>query len=493
MTAYLLAIDQGTTNSRVIIFDGQMSVVSHHELPLQQTFPRNGWVEQDPQELLTNTLQCIESALKKANLTAAMITACGIANQRETTLVWNKHTGVPIYPAIVWQDRRTSDYCEQKAQSALGTYVREKTGLMIDPYFSASKIRWLLEHCKGARIAADRGELLFGTVDTYLLWHFTHGKRHATDVTNAARTLLFNIQAQKWDNYLLQQFEIPESLLPEVLDSAAHYGEIDASYFGHAIPITAMIGDQQSACIGQAVLTPGTIKGTYGTGCFVLLNTGEHLIQSRNQLLTTVAYRIKGELTYCLEGSIFSAGSTIKWLRDQLHFIGTSADSEKLARSVTNTNQVYLVPAFTGLSAPYWDSRARGAIVGLTFNAGIAEIVRAGLESVAYQTRDLLEAMNNDTQKPLTTLRVDGGMVMNDWLLQFIADLLNVPVERPQCTETTALGAAMLAGLQIGLYQTLEELASLWRLEKRFEPQMPAFESENLYAGWKQAVKRVLE
>lgn len=492
MTAYLLSIDQGTTNSRAIIFNRAGVVISQHEIQLNQSFPNDGWVEQNPEEMYVNTVTCCQQAIKKAHLDAKDIAAIGISNQRETTIIWDKKTGQPIYPAIVWQDRRTTDMCQQLSKHPIANDLQAKTGLLLDPYFSATKIMWLLQHVEGAYQRAEAGELLFGTVDTFLLWKLTQGKVHATDASNASRTLLFNIHTQKWDKAILAACGIPENLLPRVLDNAADFGETDASIFGVGIPIAGMAGDQQAATIGQACFHPGMIKVTYGTGCFMLLNTGNEVIQSQQQLLATVAYRFNNKVTYGLEGSIFSAGVTVKWLRDTLKLIGTADETERLAREVTDTGGVYLVPAFTGLGAPYWDPHARGAILGLTRNSDRKHIVRAGLESVAYQTCDLLQAMEKDSGKKIEVLRADGGMTANRWLLQFIADMVNVNIQHQRCLETSALGVAYLAGLQVGLYSSLDEIASLWLMDGEFEPHMTVETRDHLYAGWLQAVKQVL-
>lgn len=492
MSKYLLAIDQGTTSSRAIIFTHLCDPVSQHQIDLTQFYPQEGWVEQDPEEMWTNTVECCRQALIKANLTAKDILAIGISNQRETTIIWDKKTGKPIYNAIVWQDRRTSELCRQLAQQKISTKLQEKTGLLLDPYFSATKIMWLLDTQPHIRERAERGELAFGTVDTFLLWRLTKGKVHATDATNASRTLLFNIKTQQWDQDILNAFNIPEKLLPIVLDSSANFGSTDPELFSHAIPITGVAGDQQAATVGQACFKPGMVKSTFGTGGFMLLNTGSQPIQSKNRLLATIAYRLNGKVTYGLEGSIFCAGATVKWLRDKLKIIQTAAETETLAESITDTGGVYLVPAFTGLGAPYWNPDARAAISGLTRNSGIEQIARAALESVGYQTRDLLDAMISDSHTSITTLRVDGGMVANNWFLQFLADILNVEIERPACIETTALGAAFLAGLQVGVYQSLDEIAELGTKYNNFSPKMDQKQVDNLYSGWKMAINKVL-
>lgn len=489
---YILAIDQGTTNSRAIIFDHRGAIVSKHEIALNQSFPKPGWVEQNPDEMFNNSVTCCQEALKSARLNPKDIAAIGITNQRETTIIWDKSTGQPIYPAIVWQDRRTSSICKKLETSDLSRKIRDKTGLLLDPYFSATKIMWLLDNVPHARERAEKGELLFGTVDTYLLWRLTHGKYHATDITNASRTMLFNITTQKWDDELLSIFNVPKQLLPVVLDNTALYGELHHSILNHSIPITGMAGDQQAATIGQASFKAGMIKSTYGTGCFMMLNTGEKLVHSNNKLITTIAYRINNEIAYGLEGSIFSAGVTIKWLRDTLHLIQRADETETLANTIASTDGVYLVPAFTGLGAPHWNPDARAGIVGLTRNSNRAHIVRAALESVAYQTADLLSAMQSDAGTNILELRVDGGMTANNWLLQFLADILNIKVERPKCIDTTALGAAYLAGLQVGVYQSLEDISSHWQQDAVFKPSIDQVLREALYAGWKNALRCVI-
>ena len=492
MQQYLLAIDQGTTNSRAIIFNRSGLLISQHDIRLSQYFPNEGWVEQNPEEMFSNTVGCCQEAMKKARLNAKEIAAIGISNQRETTILWDRNTSKPIYPAIVWQDRRTTEICKQLDGKNLAGLFKSKTGLLLDPYFSATKIMWILDNIPHARERAECGELLFGTVDTYLLWRLTGGKSHVTDASNASRTMLFNITTQSWDTEILKLLNIPACILPTVLDNAAYFGDVEANLLGGAIPITGMAGDQQAAAFGQACFQSGMVKATYGTGCFMLLNTGHHLIQSKSQLLSTVAYRLNNEITYGLEGSIFSAGVTIKWLRDTVKLIKTAAEAEELAKSIPHTNGVYFVPAFTGLGAPYWNSEARGALLGLTQDSGKAHIARAALECVGYQTRDLLEAMTNDNNAKFNTLRVDGGMAVNDWLLQFLSDMLNIEVQRPTCIETSALGAAYFAGLQIGMYQSLAEISNQWQMNSRFRPTMPAQKRDNLYHGWKRAIRRVL-
>ncbi len=486
--AALLAIDQGTTSSRAILFDhgGRRLAVAQRELP--QHFPQPGWVEHDARRIWDDTLACMREALQQARLTTREVAAIGITNQRETTVIWDRATGEPIHNAIVWQDRRTSDFCSQHQDR--NDWLAARTGLLLDPYFSATKIAWLLDHVEGARARAERGELAFGTIDCWLLWKLTGGKAHATDATNASRTALFNLVTQDWDDELLAFFNVPRALLPRVLDCAADFGHTDPALLGGSIAIGGMAGDQQAATIGQACFAPGMAKSTYGTGCFVVLNTGTELKLSRNRLLSTVAYRLSGKPTYALEGSIFVAGAAVQWLRDALHLIRSAGETEPLARSIEDTHGVYLVPAFTGLGAPYWDPEARGALFGLTRDTDIARIVRAGLEAMGYQTRDLMRAMAQDALVP-NELRVDGGMVVNDWLTQNLADMLQLPVVRPQVVETTALGAAYLAGLAVGVYNSLDDIARLWQAERRFTPAMPRERADKLYAGWQDAVRRV--
>lgn len=493
MKKYLLAIDQGTTNSRAIIFDKAGQLIAQHEIVLQQFFPHSGWVEQNPDEIFENTVRCCREVINKSRLTVEEIAAIGISNQRETTIIWDKHTGRPVYPAIVWQDRRTSDTCQELARQLPAELIQKKTGLLLDPYFSATKIMWILNNVPGIKSRAANGDLLFGTIDTYLVWKLTKGKSHVTDATNASRTMLYDINTQQWDKQLLQAFGIPEILLPTVMDNAADFGSVDADFFGRQVPITGMAGDQQAATVGQACFHPGMVKTTFGTGCFMLLNTGSEVIISNNRLLSTIAYRINNEVVYGLEGSIFSAGTTIKWLRDSLKIIKTAAETELHARRINDTGGVYLVPAFTGLGAPYWDPDARGALFGLTRGSEISHIVRAALESVAYQTRDLLDAMARDYQNQIDTLRVDGGMAANNWLLQFLADMAGISVQRPACVETSALGAAYLAGLQIGLYSSLQEITDMWKMNAEFSPHMQNQQREKLYDDWKDAVARTLK
>jgi glycerol kinase len=491
MSHYLLAIDQGTTSSRAIVFSAQGLPLARAQQEFKQYFPKDGWVEHDAEEIWLTTLKVCREALAQKGLKAEEIRAIGITNQRETTIVWDALSGVPIHPAIVWQDRRTADYCAGLKAAGHEAQVAAKTGLLIDPYFSATKLRWILDNVPGARERAERGELRFGTVDCFLLWRLSGGKSHKTDASNASRTLLFNIHSQQWDEELLALFDIPRSLLPEVLDCAADFGTCEAELLGAPIPVLGMAGDQQAALIGQACFQPGMVKSTYGTGCFMIQNTGSTPVVSKNRLLTTVGYRLGGKVTYAVEGSIFVAGAAVQWLRDGIKLISDARDSEAMAEQTGDACGVYLVPAFTGLGAPYWDPKARGAIFGLTRDTGIKEIVTAGLQSVCYQTRDLLEAMRQDGAAEPSALRVDGGMVVNNWVMQFLADILGVPVERPEVTETTALGVAYLAGLQAGLYRDLDEVASHWHRQRRFEPRMADEHRGRLYHGWLDAVKRV--
>ena len=484
----ILAIDQGTTSSRAIVFDvggGDIRAVAQREFT--QHYPRPGWVEHDAEEIWQTTVSVCREALD----TAGPVAAIGITNQRETTLVWDRESGEALHPAIVWQDRRTASQCAALEAEGRGALFEEKTGLRLDPYFSGTKVAWILDHVAGARERAERGRLAFGTVDSFLLWRLTGGEVHATDATNASRTLLFDIHAQRWDDALLDALRVPRSLLPEVCDSAGEIAVARKEVLGAALPVTGIAGDQQAAAFGQACIEPGMVKCTYGTGCFALMNTGDAVLPSRNGLLGTVAYRLGGEVVYALEGSIFIAGAAVQWLRDALRIIGRAPETEALAKSLPDNEGVYLVPAFAGLGAPHWDPEARGALFGLTRDSGVAHFARAALESVAYQTRDLMVAMAADAGKAPDTLRVDGGMTENDWLMQFLADVLDMPVERPTVTETTALGAARLAGLGAGLYSSPHDLAGQWRLDRRFEPTMPAGTRERLLAGWDDAVARV--
>lgn len=490
---YLLAIDQGTTSSRAIIFTLAGELIASASEEFAQIYPHDGWVEHDPQVIWQTTLASCRQALTKSDLVAEDIAAIGITNQRETTIVWDKSTGEAIYNAIVWQDRRTAKRCENLQQNAdIAAKVTAKTGLLIDPYFSASKIEWLLDNVAGARTKAEAGQLCFGTVDTFLLWHLTEGKAFATDASNASRTLLFNIVENCWDQELLALFNIPQAMLPEVKNSADNFGQTAKQLFGGSIAINAMIGDQQASLVGQACFEKGMMKGTYGTGCFVMVNTGAEILYSQHKMLSTVAYRINNKSTYALEGSIFMAGATMQWLRDGLQLLTNVDCSAAIAQSMQSDHHVYLVPAFTGLGAPHWQPDARGAIIGLTRDSGIKEIVTAGLASVAYQTRDLLSAMAQDGINT-TQLRVDGGMVVNHWLLQFLADILAITIERPKITETTALGAALLAGLQQGAFDSIEQAAQSWQLQDKFDRKMTEDSRNRHYQGWLAALQRVLD
>ena len=488
---YILAIDQGTTSSRAILFDREGRAAALDQRELTQYFPGDGWVEHDPEEIWRTTLEVIRGALAKANAGPRDVAAIGIANQRETTVLWERESGRAIHNAIVWQDRRTAAKCAELVADGHGPMVQSKTGLIVDAYFSATKIAWILDNVAGARDRALRGELAFGTIDSFLLWRLTGGRSHATDATNASRTMLFDIHRQEWDDTLLDVFAVPRELLPEVRDSSADFGVTMSDLFGAPIPITGIAGDQQAAAFGQACFRPGMIKSTFGTGCFALLNTGGRAVVSTNRLLTTVAYRLDGEVSYALEGSIFVAGAAVKWLRDTLGLIESADDTEALAASASPQSGVYLAPAFVGLGAPYWDPDARAALLGLTLDSGRAEIVRATLESVAYQMRDLMDAMAGDGAAATVALRVDGGMAVNGWLMQFLADILDTRVERPRSTETTALGAAFLAGLQTGFYRSLEAIAEQWQREALFTPAMAADERARRYAGWREAIARV--
>lgn len=488
---YLLSIDQGTTSTRAVLVDHQGQLLESSQQEFKQYYPEDGWVEHDPEEIWRSTVQVCQQVLAKTADGAASIAAIGITNQRETTLIWDRATGEPIYPAIVWQDRRTAQACVKLKSRVDEAEVQAKTGLLIDPYFSATKIAWILDQVDGARERAERGELAFGTIDCFLLWRLTGGKVHTTDASNASRTLLFNIHSQSWDEELLDLFRVPRSLLPTVEDCAANFGLTQAELLGAEIPICGMAGDQQAALIGQAGFHKGMLKSTYGTGCFMILNTGKDCVMSKHRLLATVAYRLNGEVTYGLEGSIFIAGAAVQWLRDGLELIGHAGETEALAQAVDHDHGVYMVPAFTGLGAPYWDPDARGALLGLTRDTDIKAIVSAGLQSVGYQTRDLVEAMRADGASELQELRVDGGMVVNNWVVQFLSDILDIPVERPAIVETTALGAAYLAGLQIGMFDSLESIAKLWSCERRFVPHMESAARDHLYQGWLDAVARV--
>jgi len=488
---YILAIDQGTTSSRAILFDANARPVASHSIEIRQIYPDNGWVEHDATEIWQTTLTCCREVLK--GIVAKDVAAIGITNQRETTVLWDRRTGEPLYNAIVWQDRRTSDRCRALKAQGLEEKVSARTGLLLDPYFSATKLEWLLDHIPGSRAKGERGEIAFGTVDAWLIHKLTGGKVHATDVTNASRTMLLNLKSLAWDDEMLALFNVPRAVLPDVRDSAGDFGTTEL--FGAPIRILGVAGDQQAALFGQTCFNPGDVKSTYGTGCFALVNTGAVATPSRNKLISTAAYRAKGQTAYAIEGSIFIAGAVVQWLRDAVGVIRTAAEIEALARTAKTADGLYFVPAFTGLGAPYWDPDARGAIVGLTRDAGAAEIARAALDAVCYQTRDLLDAMARDMKAAglgaPAALKVDGGMVKNDWFCQRLADLTGLPVERPQITETTALGAAYLAGLGAGLFGDFGQIARAWALDRRFEPTLSATTRDSLYDGWTKAVSRI--
>ncbi|MGM0584138.1 MAG: glycerol kinase GlpK [Pseudomonadota bacterium] len=491
---HVLAIDQGTTSTRAILFDGDRRVAGLAQQEFDQHFPDSGWVEHDPGDLWTTTAATCRGAMERAGVRAADIAAIGITNQRETTLVWDRATGKPVANAIVWQDRRTAPLCARLRREGCEPMVSERTGLLLDPYFSGTKLAWILDEVPGARARAEAGELLFGTVDSWLIWNLTGGEAHVTDATNASRTLLYNIREHRWDPEMLRLLDIPEAMLPEVRDSNADFGRTRPDLFGAEIPILGVAGDQQAATLGQACFAPGMLKATYGTGCFALLNTGEEPVPSQNRLLTTIAYQLDGRTTYALEGAIFIAGAVVQWLRDGLRIIRDAAETQPLAEAADPNQKVYLVPAFAGLGAPWWDAEARGALYGLTRGTGPAELARAALESVGYQTRDLLEAMRGDWPggADAPVLRVDGGMTASDWTLQFLADILDAPVDRPVIAETTALGAAWLAGSKAGVWPGQGAFADAWALERRFEPAMEPALREAKLEGWRDAVRRTL-
>jgi glycerol kinase len=491
--SHILAIDQGTTSSRAIVFDAGLRVVASAQEEFPQIYPQPGWVEHDPSDLWSTVAGTARGAIEKAGLAARDIACIGITNQRETTLIWDRATGQPIHNAIVWQDRRTADTCAALKAAGHEAMISAHTGLLLDPYFSATKVKWLLDHVPGARARAARGELAFGTVDTFLIWNLTGGKVHATDATNAARTMLYDIRHGRWDADICALLEVPMAILPEVRDCAGDYGATRADLFGREIPITGVAGDQQAATVGQACFAPGMMKSTYGTGCFALLNTGADMVPSKNRLLTTIAYQLDGKPTYALEGSIFIAGAVVQWLRDGLKIIREAKETQSLAEQADAAQGVVLVPAFTGLGAPYWRPECRGAIYGLTRNSGPAELARAALESVGFQTRDLLTAMRADWGAAAEgVLRVDGGMAASDWAMQFLADIIGAPVDRPKVTETTALGAAWLAGMQAGICGGPEEFARSWALERRFEPRMDAAVRAAKVARWARAVEATM-
>ena len=490
---YILSLDQGTTSSRAILFNHGGRIISVAQKEISQIYPRAGWVEHDAMEIWGTQIGVAREVIETVGIRPEAIAAVGITNQRETTVVWDKNTGKPICNAIVWQCKRTADMCLKLKDKGLEPYIKNNTGLVIDSYFSATKIKWILENIEGARQKAEAGELLFGNIDTWIIWNLTRGKVHVTDYSNASRTMLFNIKELKWDDKLLREFDIPNSMLPEVKPSSMIYGYTTERVFGGAlIPIAGAAGDQQAALFGQACYEPGMAKNTYGTGCFMLMNTGSEMILSKHGLLTTIAWNVDNKLEYALEGSIFMGGATIQWLRDELKLIDDAADSEYYATKVKDNNGVFLVPAFVGMGAPYWDMYARGTITGLTRGANRYHIIRAALESIAYQTRDVLEAMQQDSNIELKELKVDGGAVKNNFLMQFQADILGVPVTRPEVTETTALGAALLAGLAVGFWKSKKELSDMWRIDRTFAPEMHEHSRDKLYRNWQKAVSKAL-
>ncbi|MEI5906783.1 glycerol kinase GlpK [Bacillus spongiae] len=493
MEKYILSLDQGTTSSRAIIFNHQGEVVHSAQREFTQLFPQPGWVEHNANEIWGSVLSVIATVLSEASIKANQLAGIGITNQRETTVIWDKATGEPVYQAIVWQSRQTADICEELKELGHEALFRDKTGLLIDPYFSGTKVRWILDHVEGVRERAERGELLFGTIDTWLIWKLSGGKAHVTDYSNASRTLLYNIHDLCWDEEILEILNIPSQLLPEVRPSSEIYAQtVPYHFFGEEIPIAGAAGDQQAALFGQACFEDGMAKNTYGTGCFMLMNTGEKAVSSKHGLLTTIAWGLNGKVTYALEGSIFVAGSAIQWLRDGLRMIKEAKDSELYAERVESTDGVYVVPAFVGLGTPYWESDVRGAVFGLTRGTSKEQFIRATLESLAYQTKDVLDAMELDSNISLNTLRVDGGAVKNNFLMQFQGDIVSVPVERPVVNETTALGAAYLAGLAVGYWKSQHEISSQWQVDKQFLPSLPKEKQQQLYGGWKKAVQATL-
>lgn len=487
---YILSFDQGTTSSRAILFDKAGNIVKTAQKEVTQIFPKAGWVEHDPVEIWATQSGVAREVLEAAGVSAEEIAAIGITNQRETTVVWDKNTGKPIYNAIVWQCRRTAAICDEIKADGMEDYIRENTGLVVDAYFSGTKVKWILDNVPGARSKADKGELFFGTIDTWVIWNLTRGKVHVTDYSNASRTLMYNIGELKWDEKILEELNVPASMLPEVKQSSEVYGKTDESMFGVEIPISGIAGDQQAALFGQACFEDGMVKNTYGTGCFILMQTGEKMVHSKNGLLTTIAWGIDGKVQYALEGSVFMGGATIQWLRDELGLIKDAADSEYLAKKVEDTNGVYLVPAFAGLGAPYWDMYARGTIVGLTRGANRNHITRAALEAIAYQSKDVIRSMEEDSGIKLSTLKVDGGATANNFLMQFQSDILGVEVQRPKVTETTALGAAYLAGLAVGFWKSKDEIIENWIVDRDFVPEMEDEKRDELYRGWIRAVER---
>ena len=491
MKKFIISIDQGTTSSRAILFDLKGKPIFISQTEFTQYFPKDGWVEHNPEEIWKTTLKVLREVIKKSKKLKGKVLTIGITNQRETTILWDKKTGKSVYNAIVWQDRRSSEYCKKLIKQKKETIIYNKTGLLIDAYFSATKIKWIIDNVPKARELIKKKRLLFGTVDSFLLWRLTKGANHATDATNASRTMLFNISTNRWDDQILKILNIPKEILPIVKDCAADFGSTDPSITGASYPITGMVGDQQSATIGQCCFEPGSLKSTYGTGAFVLLNTGNRKVYSKNRLLTTIGYRINGKTTYALEGSIFIAGAGVQWLRDKVKFIKKASDTEKISKSLKSNSGIYLVPAFTGLGAPYWDVNARGVLSGLTRDTGPKEIIRATVESVAYQTYDLFEAMKNDGLKP-KLIKVDGGMVQNNWFSQFLSDTINIKVLRPKVNETTALGAAFMAGLQIGVYKSLKDISKNWQVDKSFSPKIKHSRRKKLLKGWNKSIKKTL-
>ena len=488
---FIVAIDQGTTSSRAILFNIQGKSLFKSQLEFKQYFPKNGWVEHNPEEIWNKTKKVLKDVINKSKRFKGDILAIGITNQRETTILWDRVSGKPVYNAIVWQDRRTADFCKKYRSNKRERLINKKTGLLIDPYFSGTKIKWIIENVTKAKKLLRKKQILFGTIDTFLLWRLTKGTRHATDATNASRTMLYNITTHDWDLQILKSLKIPRHILPIIKDSSDNFGKTHKSITGKSYPITGVVGDQQAAAIGQCCFKKGSVKSTYGTGAFVLMNTGNKKIYSKNRLLTTVCYRLNGKSTYALEGSIFIAGAGVQWLRDKIKLINNVTETEKIARSRKTNNGVYLVPAFTGLGAPYWDSQARGVLSGLTRNTGYKEIIRATLESSVYQSYDLFNAMKKDGLKP-KLIKIDGGMVKNNWFSQFLSDVLNLSVYRSQVDETTALGAAFMAGLKIGIYTSLSDIAKKWKVDKKFNPKMKMEKRRELTNGWSRAVMRTL-
>ncbi len=491
MKKFLVSIDAGTTSNRSILFDLKGKPIYSSQKEFTQFFPKNGWVEHDPDEIWRTTLKTLRDVINKSRRLNGKILAIGITNQRETTVLWDKKTGKPVYKAIVWQDRRTEDYCKKLRKQNKDTTIFNKTGLLIDPYFSGTKIKWVLDNVPLSKKLLKKKQLLFGTIDSYLIWKLTKANIHATDATNASRTMIYNITSNKWDDGILKLLKIPKHILPEVKDCSDNFGFTDPSITGKSIPITGVVGDQQAATIGQCCFLPGSLKSTYGTGAFVLLNTGNKKIYSKNRLLTTICYRIKGKTTYAMEGSIFIAGAGVQWLRDRMKFFKSAPETEKIIKKLKNNNNLYLVPAFTGLGAPYWNANSRGVLSGITRDTSPNQIVRATIEAVAYQTHDLFEAMKHDGLRP-KIVKVDGGMVMNNWFSQFLSDIVNVKVLRPKVHETTALGAAFMAGLKIGVYKSLEDISKKWSLDKKFSPKMKNNTRNLLLKGWTKAIKRAL-